>query len=143
MLEPPCHLQDSTLKWCARNLNLLKFLNTWLFVQLLVQCHIKSPSLQSIRLSTSTDNGCAFAPIKASKVEKPSSRGVSSLHRWSLMLLPVLWLMPLRSLHTCICVYSALRGCTTAPSPELGPMTQTDLSASMWLHINIAKRTNK
>jgi len=24
MLEPPCHLQDSTLKWCARNLNLLK-----------------------------------------------------------------------------------------------------------------------
>ena len=28
MLEPPCHLQDSTLKWCARNLNLLKFLNT-------------------------------------------------------------------------------------------------------------------
>jgi hypothetical protein len=30
MLEPPCHLQDSTLKWCARNLNLLKFLNTCL-----------------------------------------------------------------------------------------------------------------
>ena len=30
MLEPPCHLQDSTLKWCARNLNLLKFLNKWL-----------------------------------------------------------------------------------------------------------------
>jgi hypothetical protein len=28
MLELPCHLQDSTLKWCARNLNLLKFLNT-------------------------------------------------------------------------------------------------------------------
>jgi len=27
-LEPPCHLQDSTLKWCASNLNLLKFLNT-------------------------------------------------------------------------------------------------------------------
>ena len=25
-----CHLQDSTLKWCARNLNLLKFLNTCL-----------------------------------------------------------------------------------------------------------------
>ena len=38
-------------------------------------------------------------------MEKPSSRGVSSLHRWSLMLLPVLWLMPLRSLHTCMCVY--------------------------------------
>ena len=30
MLEPPCHLQDSTLKWCARNLNLLKLLNTCL-----------------------------------------------------------------------------------------------------------------
>ena len=26
MLEPPCHLQDSTLKWCARNLNLLNVL---------------------------------------------------------------------------------------------------------------------
>ena len=30
MLEPPCHLQDYTLKWCARNLNLLKFLKTCL-----------------------------------------------------------------------------------------------------------------
>ena len=68
-------------------------------------CHIKLPSLQSIRLSTNTNYGCAFGPRKASKVEKPSSRGVSSLHRWSLMLLPVLWLMPLRSLHTCMCVY--------------------------------------
>ena len=37
MLEPPCHLQESTLKWCARNLNLLKFLNTHMFVQILVQ----------------------------------------------------------------------------------------------------------
>ena len=57
------------------------------------RCQIKLRSLQSIRLSTSTD-GCAFGPRKASKVEKPSSRGVSSLHRWSLMLLPVLWLIP-------------------------------------------------
>ena len=72
-------------------------------------CQIKLRSLQSIRLSTSTDYGCAFGPRKASKVEKPSSRGVSSLHRWSLMLLPVFWLMPLRFLHTCICVYSAWR----------------------------------
>ena len=39
-------------------------------------CQIKLRSLQSIRLSTSTD-GCAFGPRKASKVEKPSSRGVS------------------------------------------------------------------
>jgi hypothetical protein len=68
------------------------------------RCQIKLRSLQSIRLSTSTD-GCTFGPRKASKVEKPSSRGVSSLHCWSLMLLPVLWLMPLRSLHTCMCVY--------------------------------------
>ena len=51
------------------------------------------------------DSDKAFRPRKASKVEKPSSRGASSLHRWSLMLLPVLWLMPLRSLHTCKCVY--------------------------------------
>jgi len=53
------------------------------------------------------DNGCAFGPRKASKVEKPSSRGVSSLHRWSLMLLPVLWPMPLCALctHMCVCIY--------------------------------------
>jgi hypothetical protein len=37
-------------------------------------------------------------------VEKPSSRGVSSLHRWSLMLLPVLWPMPLCALCTHVCV---------------------------------------
>ena len=68
-------------------------------------------------MASLVDKWCAFGPRKASKVEKPSSRGVSSLHRWSLMLLPVLWLMPLRSVHTCICVYSALRGChTAAPS---------------------------
>jgi len=47
----------------------------------------------------------AFGPRKASKVEKSSSRGVSSLHRVIPMLLPILWLMPLRSLHTCKCVY--------------------------------------
>ena len=54
------------------------------------------------------DNGCAFGPRKASKVEKPSSRGVSSLHRWSLMLLPVLWPMPLCALCTHMCVYRLL-----------------------------------
>ena len=72
-----------------------------------VHCQIKLRSLQSIRLSTSTD-GCAFGPRKASKVEKPSSRGVSSLHRWSLMLLPVLWPMPLCALctHMCCIYYS-------------------------------------
>jgi len=37
MLEPPCHLQDTTLKWCARNLNLLKFIPRHMFVQILVQ----------------------------------------------------------------------------------------------------------
>jgi hypothetical protein len=47
---------------------------------------------------------CAFGPRKASKVEKPSSRGVSSLHRWSPMLLPVLWPMPLCALCTHVCV---------------------------------------
>jgi len=64
------------------------------------------------------------------------------------MLLPVLWPMPLRALCThvyvCLLLYSALgRRHTAAPSPELGPMTQTDLLASMWLHINIAKQKNK
>jgi hypothetical protein len=54
------------------------------------------------------DNGCAFRPRKASKVEKPSSRGVSSLHRWSLMLLPVLWPMPLCALYTHVCVSTTL-----------------------------------
>ena len=37
MLELPCHLQDFTLKWCARNLNLLKFLNTCLSKSLYIQ----------------------------------------------------------------------------------------------------------
>jgi len=116
-------------------------------------CQIKLRSLQRIRLSTSTDKiCCAFGPRKASKVEKPSSRGVSSLHRWSLMLISVLWPMPLCALctHMCVCIYysestqlSVVRCHTAAPSPELGPMTQTDLSASIWSHINIAKQTNK
>jgi len=43
-----------------------------------------------------------------SKVEKPSSRGMSSLHRWSLMLLPVLWPMPLCALCTHVCVSTTL-----------------------------------
>ena len=93
--------------------------------------------------------GCAFGPRKASKVEKPSSRGVSSLHRWSLCFYQFSGPCPCAlsaHMYVCLllCVYSALgRRHTTAPSPELGPMTQTDLSASMWLHINIAKQTNK
>jgi hypothetical protein len=94
-------------------------------------CQIKLRSLQSIRLSISTDDGCAFGPRKASKVEKPSSRGVSYLHRWSLMLLPVLWLMPLCALCTHVCVsttlcllsFASLPHCCSFP--ELGPMTQT------------------
>ena len=50
----------------------------------------------------------------------------------------------LTCVYSSLRVYSAVRGChTAAPSPELGPMTQTDLSASMWLHINISKQTNK
>ena len=114
-----------------------------------VICQIKLRSLQSIRLSTSTDIGCAFGPRKASKVEKPSSRGVSSLHRWSLILLQFSGPCPCAlSAHTCVCIYYSDSTqlsvvATLAPSPELGPMTQTDLSASMWLHINIAKQTNK
>jgi len=58
-------------------------------------------------------------------VEKPSSRGVSSLHRWSLMLLPVLWLMPLCALCTHVCVsttlfYSALVAATLLLLPGAG-----------------------
>ena len=111
------------------------------------RCQIKLRSLQSIRLSTSTD-GCAFGPRKASMAEKPSSRGVSSLHRWSLMLLPVLWLMPLRSLHTCMCVYNTVSTqlCVAATLPLLpGAGThESDLSASLLLHLdNINERTNR
>ena len=40
-------------------------------------------------------------------MEKPSSRGVSYLHRWSLMLLPVPWLMPC-ALCTHVCVSTTL-----------------------------------
>jgi hypothetical protein len=96
------------------------------------------------------DNWCAFGPRKASKVEKPSSRGVSSLHRWSLMLLPVLWLMPLCALCTHVCVsttlcllsFASLPHCCCFP--ELGPMTQIDLSASLLLHLdNMTERTNR
>jgi len=88
---------------------------------------------------------CAFGPRKASKVEKPSRRGVSSLHRWSLMLLPDLWLMPLRSLHTCICVYSALRGChTAAPSRSWDPwLRRTSWPQCGYILTSLNKRINR
>ena len=67
-------------------------------------------------------NGCAFGPKKGLQGGKTIQQRSEFLHCWSLMLLPVLWLMPLRSLHTCICVYSALRGChTAAPSRSWDP----------------------
>ena len=91
-----------------------------------------------------------FGTRMASKVEKPSSRGVSSLHRWSLMLLPVLWLMPLCALCTHVCVSTTLCLLSSASLPhccsfpELGPMTQIDLSASLLLHLdNINEQTNR
>jgi len=83
-----------------------------------VICQIKLRSLQSMRLSTSTDIRCAFGPRKASKVEKSSSRGVSSLHRWSLMLLPVLWPMPLCALCTHVCVSATLSLLSLASLPH-------------------------
>jgi len=96
------------------------------------------------------DNLGAFGPRKASKVEKPSSRGVSSLHRWSLMLLPVLWPMPLCALctHVCVSTTLCLLSFGSPPHccsfPELGPMTQIDISASLLLHLdNINERTNR
>jgi len=94
------------------------------------------------------DNLGAFGPRKASKVEKPSSRGVSYLHRWSLMLLPVLWPMPLvRSLHTCMCVYYSVSTQLWVATTLLllpGLMTQIDISASLLLHLdNINERTNR
>ena len=94
--------------------------------------------------------GCAFGPRKASKVEKLSSRGVNSLYRWSLILLPVLWLMPLCALCTHVCVsttlcllsFASLPHCWSFP--ELGPMTQTDLSASMcYILTSLNERTNR
>jgi hypothetical protein len=65
---------------------------------------------------------------------------------WSLMFLPVLWLMPLRSLHTHVCllvplIFVWLPHCCSFP--ELGPMTQTDLLAPLWLHVNMTERTNR
>ena len=55
-------------------------------------CHI----VRSNHRTASTYNCGAFGPRKASKVEKPSSRGVSSLHCNGLrMLLPVL------NIHAC------------------------------------------
>ena len=91
-------------------------------------------------------NGCAFGPKKASKVEKPSSRGVNSLYRWSLMLLTVL--MPLCALCTHVCVSTTLCLLSFAwlphcwSFPELGPMTQ--ISASLLSHLdNINERTNR
>ena len=44
-------------------------------------------------------------------------------------------------MYLCLLSFAWLPHCCSFP--ELGPMTQTNLSASMWLHINIAKRTNK
>ena len=66
--------------------------------------------------------GCAFGPRKASKVEKPSSRGVSSLHRWSLCFYQFSGPCPCAlsaHMYVCLllCVYSALCCChTAAPS---------------------------
>jgi len=62
------------------------------------------------------DSESAFGPRKASKVEKPSSRGVSSLHR----VVPIASTSSLAHalalsahMYVCLllCVYSALRGC--------------------------------
>ena len=112
-------------------------------------CQIKLRSLQSIRLSISTDDGCAFGPRKASKVEKPSSRGVSYLHRWSLMLLPVLWLMPLCALCTHVCVSTLVSESTqlcVVATLLLLPGAGThdsDLSALLLLHLDyINERAN-
>jgi len=46
----------------------------------------------------------------------------------------------LAHMHLCLLSFALLPHCCSFP--ELGPTTQTDLSASMWLHINIAKRMN-
>jgi len=76
-------------------------------------------SFASVLSDQITDNGCAFGPRKASKVGKPSSRGVSYLHR----VVPIASTSSLAhalalSAHMYVClllwVYSALRGCHTA-----------------------------
>ena len=69
-------------------------------------CQIKLRSLQSIRLSTSTDYGCAFGPRKASKVEK----SIQLRSKFFASLVPNASTSSLahalvRSLHTCMCVY--------------------------------------
>jgi hypothetical protein len=61
-------------------------------------CQIESLSLQSIRLST-TNNRTKKGLQGGKTIQQRSD--LASL--WSLMLPPVLWLMPLRSLFTHVC----------------------------------------
>ena len=89
-------------------------------------------------------NGCAFGPINASKVEKPSSRGVSFLHRVvpfasTSSLAHALALSAHMYIYVCLllCLLSFAWLPHCCSFPELGQMTQTDPSASLWLHVNI------
>ena len=97
-------------------------------------------------------NCCAFGPRKASKVEKPSSRGVVAqiASRGPYCFYQFSGSCPCAlsaHMYVCLllCVYSALLlpwHCCSFP--ELGPMTQIDLSASLLLHLdNINERTNR
>jgi len=96
------------------------------------ECIQKPPSVLLI-------DGSAFGPRKASEVEKTSSRGVSSFHH----VVPIASTSSLAhalalSAHMYVCLllsFAWLPHCCSFP--ELGPMTQTDLSASLWLHVNI------
>jgi hypothetical protein len=108
-------------------------------------CQIKLRSLQSIRLSTSTDR-----TKKASKVEKPSSRGVSYLHRWSLMLLQSSGSCPCAlsaHMYVCLLLCVSTQLCVAATLlllPRAGTHDSDSISASLLLHLdNINRRTNR
>ena len=111
-------------------------------------CQIKLPSLQSIRLSTTTTRSAFMADQ-----ERPPRWKNHPAEEWvcndmvpnastsSLSHALVL------SAHTYVCllmplIFDWLPHCCSFP--DLGPLTQTeDFSASLWLHINMTERTNR
>ena len=80
--------------------------------------------------------------LQGGKTIQQRSKIFASL--WSLMHLLVLCLA--LSAHTYVCllvplIFDWLPHCCSFP--ELGSLTQTDLSASLWLHIYMTKRKNR
>jgi hypothetical protein len=108
-------------------------------------CQIKLPSLQSIRLSTSTDEWLRLRTKKGLQGGKtiqqrselfaslvPNASTSSLAHALALF----------AHMYLCLLSFAWLPHCCSFP--ELGPMTQIDLSASLLLHLNsMTERTNR